>query len=70
MVYSEQRVVFPTTTKIYIGLLILVLLILVFVVLFASMKMHQLSSAIGLQSELLEVSNHIQAKKSEARKKE
>jgi hypothetical protein len=70
MVYFEQHVVLSPTTRVYISMLVLVLLALVIGVFFAGVMLYWLNSAIRMQSEMLGVSDHVQARKAEERKKE
>ena len=63
MVSFDQHIVFPAGFQLYIGILILALFLLVVTVLLVSIRIHQLSIAIRMQSEISGVGHCAQARK-------
>jgi hypothetical protein len=68
MVYFNQHIIFPAGFQLYIGMLILALFLLVVAVLFVGRRIHQLSIAIRMQSEIWGVGDRAQARKMEGKK--
>jgi hypothetical protein len=68
MVYFNQHVIFPAGFHFYVGMLILAIFLLVVAVLFVGTRIHQLSIAIRMQSEIWGVGDRAQARKMEGKK--
>jgi hypothetical protein len=68
MVYFDQHIIFPATTQVYIGILILVLFLLVLAVLYVGMMIHQLRIVIRRHIEMSGRSDCAQARKVEGKK--
>ena len=68
MVYFDLPIIFPATTQVYIGILILALFLLVLAVLYVGMMIHQLRIVIRRQIEVLGRSDCAQARKVEGKK--
>ena len=63
MVSFDQHIVFPAGFQLYIGLLILALFLLVIAVSSVGIRIHQLSIAIRMQSEISGVGDRAQVRK-------